>query len=1443
MFSFLQRFFFFMCFLFLSFQKSVDARDLSPLSIPTPFIQSVNVITGQVDEPAPPNVQYEVYQQGWNQLLDESLFLSHGDFRIGRVKSVHLDLSNNSTSHIHFSYEPGATRVYDAPERESVYRYTKTSLLHALEHYQKDSHGSVHLYRCERLYWQEGDSAPLLISRVLEDGKGQAVLCCCYFYNENDRLIKETLFGNLSGSCQTSCIIGENGYPQANGVESYSTTYLYSEQDPDLLLAQKEDNGLIITYQYESPVQQCTGKLKSYEGGVISRCFYIYDEEGLLKETILDDGKGQNANDRSGVTQRQVISSQGKHQDPLIKPLKNEEEGQKQQARSADAYGNETTYHYDAFERLISIQYPTVLDAWDKPYQPVTTYAYNICDQVIQMIDPRGEKIEISYNIRGKPLKIVYPDGSFESFTYFLDGALKEQIERSGISYSFSRDEACRVICSEKRSPAGNVLQKLHYTYQGELVVAVKDEQTFTTRFLYDEAGRQIGSIQETTDGIRRLEWTYDDCGQKSQVREWFGPSPEDFVVKIEQKDQGQSPQTTLFEDSLGQQTYKIHPIDSTLTPDFVFTQEGTVQNSLGQYVKQEESVDGYGIRHLLTYDAHQRLASLVKYNAMNDKLAETHIRYDPYGNKVLERHHVFVEGHHSRIFTIQWSYDSCKRLLSIMEGEQERIKTTRYHYNAHGQLDNVTKPDGTVLFYTYNDDGLLERFEADDQSFAYRYHYDNLQRLVSIQDLCHDRLQARQYNAFHELIEDQQSLGLTIKHRYDSAGRRIGMILPDHSAIAYYYQGPLLSTVERLGADKKSLYSHGYLYDTKGQLESCRLLDSLGSIGYQYNDQGRLRTIKSPWWSQRIEEDGLDPYGRLLAMEVEDNQGLHSSQFSYTEDGQLAGEEGHQYTYDSLFNRLSDNGQNWQVSALNQLVQTPDTSYLYDVNGNLVEKRSENESIFYSYDALDRLIRVEYPQKQAMEYIYDSFHRRIEESIWEWQEEQKIWHLRASEHFIYDGFKEIGKADGEGRLLELRILGQGQGAEMGAAIALELKGKVFVPLHDLLGSVRCLIDAENGKVVENYRYSAYGQENISNEWGQSIDGSVVGNPWRFCSKRKDDLTGLTFFGKRDYDPEIGRWLTPDPLFFYDNPNLYAFNQNDPLNRRDLYGLFSISQIWDRVADTFFSCFYYLQICAHQAKIKISAELSLPRSISKGLERIGKTLFGESFYLLMGPHHEETYVDCYGQREIDDKVRVTFINGILNTRNMMLKSLEVISESHGGVKVHYVYRPTEGWTWDISRSVMIKTAFALGFRSMHAQLLAQMWKELIQEMGGVEGGGTILHYAHSLGGSETDRARELLSPEEQKMIRVITFGSATLVPNVGYQSVLNNVSVNDGVSSVFLDPIGHIRNYFDPDSNVRFHGSFLGSPYWPTDHLLNGPTYGPVLFQLGEKFLAEFSAT
>ncbi|MEU6238941.1 RHS repeat-associated core domain-containing protein [Kitasatospora sp. NPDC047058] len=61
-----------------------------------------------------------------------------------------------------------------------------------------------------------------------------------------------------------------------------------------------------------------------------------------------------------------------------------------------------------------------------------------------------------------------------------------------------------------------------------------------------------------------------------------------------------------------------------------------------------------------------------------------------------------------------------------------------------------------------------------------------------------------------------------------------------------------------------------------------------------------------------------------------------------------------------------------------------------------------------------------------------------------------------------------------------------------------------------------------------------------------------------FVGGTKDDTTGLTNLGARQYDPTSGRFISPDPILATTDPqqwNAYAYSNNDPVNGSDPTGL------------------------------------------------------------------------------------------------------------------------------------------------------------------------------------------------------------------------------------------------------------------------------------------------
>ena len=102
-------------------------------------------------------------------------------------------------------------------------------------------------------------------------------------------------------------------------------------------------------------------------------------------------------------------------------------------------------------------------------------------------------------------------------------------------------------------------------------------------------------------------------------------------------------------------------------------------------------------------------------------------------------------------------------------------------------------------------------------------------------------------------------------------------------------------------------------------------------------------------------------------------------------------------------------------------------------------------------------------------------------------------------------------------------------------------------------GNVRRLIELQSQTIADNYEFTSFGEE-LS-----KAAASGPFNPWRFASKRFDPELGLIYFGKRYYDPEFARWLTPDPAGFIDSVNLYQYVLNNPFRYRDPHGQFAVA--------------------------------------------------------------------------------------------------------------------------------------------------------------------------------------------------------------------------------------------------------------------------------------------
>jgi RHS repeat-associated protein len=107
-------------------------------------------------------------------------------------------------------------------------------------------------------------------------------------------------------------------------------------------------------------------------------------------------------------------------------------------------------------------------------------------------------------------------------------------------------------------------------------------------------------------------------------------------------------------------------------------------------------------------------------------------------------------------------------------------------------------------------------------------------------------------------------------------------------------------------------------------------------------------------------------------------------------------------------------------------------------------------------------------------------------------------------------------------------------------------KSRIISYHNDHSGTPLKMTD-ENGQVVWSADYMPFGDA--------SVTTADMGNSFRFPGQYYDAETGLHYNYLRYYDPQTGRYLTPDPIGLDGGINLFSYVENNPVNTTDPKGL------------------------------------------------------------------------------------------------------------------------------------------------------------------------------------------------------------------------------------------------------------------------------------------------
>lgn len=966
------------------------------------------------------------------------------------------------------------------------------------------------------VYWNAQKGHDCLLRRVQ------------YTYNSADQVVREDIY-------------------DADNHFQYALTYDYD--DKRNLLAQTDALGRLTRYTYDA-------------------------NKNKLSEELVD--VGIRTHFRYDLMNR-LVSQVESHPDGTVLTTTYTYDYLGNKVSEVDTFGNETRFTYDEFGRLIETVFP-VQETLSGSTHPTAKRSYNILDQCVRETDAHGNSTETSYTVNNLPINVVYPDGTRERREYNLDGTLAKHWTVQGLLTQYTYDCLGRPLEKSEYDDNGTCLATTRWEYQRSQLKRRIDPLGVVTEYFYDPAGRKSAEVCEGS----RAEFAYDALGHLTHTKSFFGPGELDYTVSIQEFDFLDRVIEDRMEDAFGRLLQKKayqYDVQGNRTHEFLYHSESefTVsevryntrkqpiqiidakgassqitynldyRNTLGQRVLLKTTTDPLGQQVIEEYDASGRLVAATTRDAFGVQLAGYKQIYDAVGNCVRRIDDIWTQGLRQNQRITDSTFDVGKRITHLCEavGTSDQ-RSTHFSYNGYGQLSSIRLPDTVTLYHTYDVVGRLKTYHASDHSFDYRYEYDSMGNLLKVCDLATATTTTRSYDGLGHIISETLGNGLRLDYTYDGQGRPTSLTLPDISRIQWKYSGRCIQEIQR---DNK--WVHRY---TKRDLlgHVLEMTGPAGTVSYAYDSLQRPIAINSSVYQEQIPTDGFDAVGNLLKHRIVDIFGARD--FCYQYDGlyQLLSEDGAKsqtYTYDSLYNRLSKGTEQYSVNVLHSLLQVGMTRFVNNARGNPLLRQDGAQSIAYQYDALGRLISVEKDNARE-KYLYDSFNRRLSayRSI---KDSSGDWVTQSALHFLYTDQNEIGAADSDGKIVQLRILGDGRGAEIGAAVTVELHDVVYTPMHDLRGNVVAIVDS-HGTAVESLQYSAFGEENCI------ADGLTTTTcPWHFSSKRFDEFSGLTCFGRRYYDSGLGRWLTPDPIGYKAGPNLYAYVNNGPLTHLDLYGLWT----------------------------------------------------------------------------------------------------------------------------------------------------------------------------------------------------------------------------------------------------------------------------------------------
>lgn len=499
----------------------------------------------------------------------------------------------------------------------------------------------------------------------------------------------------------------------------------------------------------------------------------------------------------------------------------------------------------------------------------------------------------------------------------------------------------------------------------------------------------------------------------------------------------------------------------------------------------------------------------------------------------------------------IRYEYAPDGRLAALIDPQGRRIKLSdqgpgvsrRIEYPNGDRHEFIDDPGAGLLRLDINGETQAWYQETGEESFEARYRQGSRERFVFSEGRL---VEAVNEHAAVKLTYDRQGRllsedtdGRVVRYLRNEVGALVGIVTPEGETLSYardrdqrltgitdWTGGRYEIPLPPAGPPAEMRYPNGV---TAATTLNAMGLPATWTLG---RSSDPLRRMDAAAWE-------YDECDRLVAAT---RDGLRR-EYRYDRASRLAAVQGADTAWNEHFeldpsgNRVRSAGAPCEYDPLNRLLRQGEREFRYDGLGNRSGDRQGPQSTSYVYDGRNRLVAVETTGRR-IEYGYDALGRRIFKradgvtTCYQWAGTQLL------SESVDDGQRTVRRD----YLCCPEFLTPLAFREEGAVYYLHC-GRLQEPL--------CVTD-QAGEVAWKADYLAFGRARVSL--------ARVRQPWRLPGQYHDEETGLHYAVARYYDPELGRFLSMDPLRVAGTGlNYYTYCDGDPVNRVDPTGEISLT--------------------------------------------------------------------------------------------------------------------------------------------------------------------------------------------------------------------------------------------------------------------------------------------